>query len=280
MIVKICSGRNSAPIRCVSRRGRFPSRSGAKDGGRCLRSGRSAAGNPGRQVSSSDAFGRRIPFRSGSFRTVPPPRLQKPLRFRCGPSRPRRGPSRFRSGAFRPAPPRDRRLSSRPHCPPRCLRRPSFRPCGPFFPPERQRRGTATTPLRGLRRTGSLFSSFRRIFGFRMSKLRIFPQTPPFPHRNFPCFFRRVRRPGCVPIVFFRIFVRRKNAKTDFYAKTIVRIRCRVRLSGRRRPAGNLFQSGDSGRPARSQRHPRRRDLLCLRNLFGVGAFLSALHFA
>ena len=33
MIVKICSGRNSAPIRCVSRRGRFPSRSGAKDGG-------------------------------------------------------------------------------------------------------------------------------------------------------------------------------------------------------------------------------------------------------
>ena len=113
-----------------------------------------------------------------------------------------------------------------------------------------------------------------------MSKLRIFPQTPPFPHRNFPCFFRRVRRPGCVPIVFFRIFVRRKNAKTDFYAKTTVRIRCRVRLSGRRRPAGNLFQSGDSGRPARSQRHPRRRDLLCLRNLFGVGAFLSALHFA
>ena len=218
--MKICSGRNSAPIRCVSRRGRFPSRSGAKDGGaepslRPLRrrESRTAGFVFGRFWAADSVPLRIVPDCSAAPASEP---AAIPVRSSVIPVRPVAFPFRgFPScSAAGPAAVVPAALSV-------ALLAPAVvRPCGPSLPPERQRRGTATTPLRGLRRTGSLFSSFRRIFGFRMSKLRIFRKLLPF-RTETSVLLSACPASGCVPIVFFRIFVRRKTLRPTFMQKLL-----------------------------------------------------------
>ena len=198
--MKICSGRNSAPIRCVSRRGRFPSRSGAKDGGAMppLRSFRRRESR-----TAGFVFGRFWAADSVPLRIVPDCSAAPASRIRCDSGAVFRHSGAVRrasvpglsvllrrgTGGCRPG-----RIVRRAAC----AGRRSGRAARPF-----RRNGSdgeqRQRPLRGLRRTGSLFSSFRRIFGFRMSKLRIFPQTPPLSAPKLPVLLSACPASGVCP---------------------------------------------------------------------------------